>query len=184
MTTKPVPVTIVGDTAAKKTTKKPKFTVSGKKSAWKRLDVTGNGNKYRYVRFKFVCPTYDDANNIIECLYTEKVINWSYVSAQQIRTADETGGKDFIAVHGILRVENYSAYDWKWFRGRWPHAFFKYGYYPENSYPKMQQPQGDGTSVQVETQKVGAPLGPNVQTYSDPSSGSTYTVTVDAEGDV
>lgn len=177
MATKPVPVTVLGEGAAKKTTKKPRFTVSGKKSAWKRLDVTGNGNKYRYVRFKFVCPSYDDANNIIECLYTEKVINWSYVSAQQIRTADEAGGKDFISVHGILRVENYAAFDWKWFRGRWPHAYFKYGYYPENSYPKMQAASEEAGAAQ-------SALGPNVQTYSDPTSGSTYTVTVDAEGDV
>lgn len=181
MSTKPAPIFVSNASQAKKTTKKPRFTVNPKKSsAWKRLDVADNGNKYRYVRFKFVCPSFNDANQIIDSLYNEKVIDWSYVSAQEIRTADEQGGKDFISVHGILRVENYTAYDWKWFRGRWPHAYFKYGYYPENSYPKMQV----GTEVTVETQKVGTPKEQAFTTYTDPQTGYTHALTIDAEGSV
>ena len=77
-------------------------------------------------------------------------------------------------------MENYTAYDWKWFRGRWPHAYFKYGYYPENSYPKMQV----GSEVTVETQKVGAPKEQSFTAYTDPQTGYTHAVAVDAEGSV
>lgn len=177
MSSKPSPTFVPNASQVKKTTKKTRFTVTPKKiNVWKRLDVADNGNKYRYVRFKFVCPSFNDANQIIESLYSEKVIDWSYVSAQEIRIADEEGGKDFISVHGILRVENYTTYDWKWFRGRWPHAFFKFGYYPENSYPKMQV----ASEVTIETQKVGAPL----PSYSDPQTGLARSVTIDAEDSV
>ena len=176
MSAKPAPVFVSNaPQPAKKTTKKPKFVNSKKASPYNRLNVAGSGNKYRYLRFRFSSPNYADANKIIDDLYNEGVVDWSYVTAQYYQTSDAGGGKEYVAVHGILRITDYNAYDWKWFRARWAHAFFRYGYYPENSYPKVQQE----AQVSVETQKVGAPSA-NYSSFC----GADVTVTVDEEGSV
>ena len=155
MSTKPAPVFVCNASAPKKSVKKTTKFVP-KKSLYKRLDIASNANKYRYLRFKFSCPTFNDANGIIDSLYNEKVIDWSYVVARDFNIPDETGGKKFVIVHGILRIEDFNSYDWNWFRARWPNAFFKYGYYPENSYPRKDQtaPQTNNSPTQEQGQSI------------------------------
>lgn len=147
---------------------------------FKRLDVVGNANKYRYLRFKFQTPSYEDANGLIDQLYQEKVIDWSYVSSIESKTADEQGGKTFVSTHGILRVPNFTVYDWAWFRTRWPYAYFKLGFYPEGSYPRVPKNAG---AVQVETQKVGASLPPTAPT-SDFKEELALAFETDEEGSI
>ena len=148
---------------------------------FKRLDYTGNANKYRYLRFKFQTPTYEDANGLIEQLYQEKVIDWSYVSSIESKAADEQGGKSFVSTHGILRVPNFTVYDWAWFRARWPYAYFKLGFYPEGSYPRVPK---NAAAVQVETQRVGAPLPPAPAPTNDFKEELTLAFETDEEGTI
>lgn len=102
---------------------------------FKYIDVAGGNKKYKYLRFRFMCPTIENVNNIIGQLYTEKIADWTYVTAEAFMRVDENGEHSGVSAHGIARIPNSEIHDWGFFRKLWPNAYFKLGCYPENSYP-------------------------------------------------
>lgn len=124
---------------------------------FKYIDVAGGNKKYKYLRFRFVCPTIENVNNIIGQLYTEKIADWTYVTAEAFMRVDENGEHTAVSAHGIARIPNSEVHDWAFFRRFWPNAYFKLGCYPENSYP-LKKEADPAPLATIPTASVPAPV--------------------------
>ena len=134
MQTEPIKVT---DLSSKKPSNKRPRTTAPKKTT-SRIDKWGL-NDAPYVRFSFKVSTKEEANNIIDGLYTVGAINWSYVHAFEWSDNPEKNLKACIGVHGLARPTA-KAFDFKWFREHLPKgSALKTSFYPEGTYPKRQK---------------------------------------------
>lgn len=151
MASAPVPVCVLGSDCNKKgATKRTKNSTPYKFIS--RIDGEG-----MYARFAFFAKTLDEANNILNTLYTNKIFDNIFSHAYT-----RSGKRQGFSIHGVAHCVR-KDYDFFYLRKNFPQAFVRCSFYPDG--PQSQKKQS--------TEVLQEGIAPN-NTFVNPNICSSY----------